>query len=690
MNRKKNLYAVLCVLAWMGLGACGEERLPDPGGADNPETPVIPVPVPPGLTSVSISVGGGDLEDKEDDTRGYIPAGAGIVLETGDGIGMETRETATPKTRSKRVSANVSVLVVLLDGQSGVPKAYQLTKVSDSQLKFKVPVEQTFDLLFYSENDSVGTLTASNYLSGATGTEYDTYYDAETLGATFALEDAYAVGESAAGHVPDIMYGHWKSVSSTSITSKSIVFRHIFAKYTWRITVKSKNDGVIAHAGNFGGGMYPRFTQATVDLTKMTALDEEGMTEAEMEASLGETWIPAISEYIGSPTAAEDRKSIFRYEYDSNNPEDVITVSALFIPLTEAYVGEVMTQNGLTTSDPVTVYIDSLTVYTDQFIAQKVANVVTPKAGDPEYSLVPNVHRSLRTTLTKTPPNSWVNEPDIAQGTWAASNIYYDSAKGTLTFDQTEKGTSGQLQGLFFKWGSLIGISPWGEAYNTSTILYLPTNAENGPCATNGYADPVAAGATYSQWTSILAGTAVNNVVPGGDGYGTYAGAGTTQWYGDICAYITGGSWRLPTPDEFDPGGTGLAHNIHWNSTPVALGWYRSTSWGNKLEDSDLGTADIVSTGRGILPTTGGNVGGFGYLKPVENGEMVVTFPAVGRRTDNKGDWENIGSHGYYYSGSQAAGASNPLITDFASNQLRLRTNISPNSGCPVRCIKSR
>jgi hypothetical protein len=64
---------------------------------------------------------------------------------------------------------------------------------------------------------------------------------------------------------------------------------------------------------------------------------------------------------------------------------------------------------------------------------------------------------------------------------WAGSNIYWtDDDGGKLTFDapNTNIHANGQrYQGLFFKWGSLVGISGGGsesEAFSASTKVYIP------------------------------------------------------------------------------------------------------------------------------------------------------------------------------------------------------------------------
>jgi hypothetical protein len=63
---------------------------------------------------------------------------------------------------------------------------------------------------------------------------------------------------------------------------------------------------------------------------------------------------------------------------------------------------------------------------------------------------------------------------------WAASNIYWDAQHERLTFDvvETPDGSNQYYQGVFFKWGSLVGISPdrtneYGQ-WDGNVVIYYP------------------------------------------------------------------------------------------------------------------------------------------------------------------------------------------------------------------------
>lgn len=136
--------------------------------------------------------------------------------------------------------------------------------------------------------------------------------------------------------------------------------------------------------------------------------------------------------------------------------------------------------------------------------------------------------------------------PTMHKG-WAGSNIYYDSNLGHLTFDDVGVTTHKTYQGVYFKGGSLYGISPVGD-YSTSTILYPPS------------------GTTTSNisWSAIpYVTTSVNSNPPTGktnlDRAYLYEITNGTSGVGDICKYLTekgwapsGKKWRMPTSNEFN------------------------------------------------------------------------------------------------------------------------------------------
>jgi hypothetical protein len=131
---------------------------------------------------------------------------------------------------------------------------------------------------------------------------------------------------------------------------------------------------------------------------------------------------------------------------------------------------------------------------------------------------------------------------------WAKSNIYWDGQK--LTFDRTPLGHE-NYQGVFFKWWSLVGISPVGDGDSAITI-YVP-----------GVGAQTISTSSYGSWGSI----------PGGSS--------------DVCTSIDN-DWRLPTVLEF---GSGSAWSVGSSTASivsdptgkgsVSVGSTYNTSYGN-------------------------------------------------------------------------------------------------------------
>jgi hypothetical protein len=123
---------------------------------------------------------------------------------------------------------------------------------------------------------------------------------------------------------------------------------------------------------------------------------------------------------------------------------------------------------------------------------------------------------------------------NFKQTRWARSNIYWNGSQ--LTFDTQENGHE-DYQGVFFRWGSLIGIAPVAE-YD-QTILYIP------PVSGGSWDNTKRMGSTDSPWAS--AGTW--GAIPLCDN-GTMSNS-YTSYKGDICTYLRGSTWRMPNIAEF-------------------------------------------------------------------------------------------------------------------------------------------
>ncbi|MDR1883665.1 MAG: hypothetical protein LBR26_12915, partial [Prevotella sp.] len=141
-------------------------------------------------------------------------------------------------------------------------------------------------------------------------------------------------------------------------------------------------------------------------------------------------------------------------------------------------------------------------------------------------------------------------------GGWAGSNIYWNGS--TLTFDE---GTANQnYQGVFFQWGSLVGLDPSGtngSSWGTSKTVYIPTPG------TSAWTNPKAGtGNNYDTWTNILyaGSTVVNNITNRARAI-LYEVHDPANLVGDICRYLTetgaapgypNTKWRMPISNEFN------------------------------------------------------------------------------------------------------------------------------------------
>ncbi|GHU54871.1 hypothetical protein FACS189411_02270 [Bacteroidia bacterium] len=194
---------------------------------------------------------------------------------------------------------------------------------------------------------------------------------------------------------------------------------------------------------------------------------------------------------------------------------------------------------------------------------------------------------------------------------WAGSNIYWDGAK--LTFADSDDKSKEQYMGVYFKWGSLVGMSPTGGGWSGKT--YYPTNpgVDDGWTTddtkyTNYAGIPYAVGPAtpYNRDHAYLTDITTNNAT----------GADTiAALKGDICVYLTkvgaapkGKRWRMPTSKEFDAteefytksGDFAVitTQNVY-GTTPIPSGWRRNnlnTPYFPASSSRSLGT--VIDVGR--------------------------------------------------------------------------------------------
>jgi uncharacterized protein (TIGR02145 family) len=239
---------------------------------------------------------------------------------------------------------------------------------------------------------------------------------------------------------------------------------------------------------------------------------------------------------------------------------------------------------------------------------------------------------------------------------FAGSNIYWDatlnSGAGGMTFDQTDLGRT-SIQGVFFLWGSLVGIRPQVHIATNSHILYIPNVSNKTWDATKGYNDsslPWGMG-----WESIPEMNVMNSG-SSSENY-LYNHPAFSDYKGDICSYLTEGSWRMPNLDEF---GSTSKYNRNYTS----------------ISPSTTSAADTTSMGSA------------GVTYATASGS--VFFPASGTRiAGGNGSASSIGQQGYYWSGSSGSTANTCRFLYFSSGSLTMSSGTPNRQANPVRCVKN-
>jgi hypothetical protein len=248
---------------------------------------------------------------------------------------------------------------------------------------------------------------------------------------------------------------------------------------------------------------------------------------------------------------------------------------------------------------------------------------------------------------------------------FAYSNVVWNGSKLTFATTAGENSTvAAGVQGVFFKWGSLVAVSPVGSGYVAgSSIVYSPTGINNYAWGSIPYADET--GAPFA------------NDAATDDDFATYNGSlgyNATTGKGDICRYISAqgwvsGSWRLPKGSELTA--------LMGEKTP---GYY--------------GT-------RTYLVTPSGGSNAYGYYQPDAGailGNENLCVPASGTFTmtgvsSPDGKYPGfVGAQGYFHSGSSSGGSDSFYLS------VSMSPNIDPHivlvltggrpSGVPIRCIR--
>jgi hypothetical protein len=259
---------------------------------------------------------------------------------------------------------------------------------------------------------------------------------------------------------------------------------------------------------------------------------------------------------------------------------------------------------------------------------------------------------------------------NVKQGrAWAGSNVYWDDDSKCLTFKEAgHVGEENYYQGVYFRWGSLVGISPVG-AFDTGendpdagTILYVYHNGQwekttVAEACDNGYSGFLS---TNVSWTGIPYVST---------GMGSYTannlGGSFVDNTGDICRFLDPG-YRLPVASEF----AATAGAYTWGTDTDALLWYKGGSFSSVVSGNEFGQ-HLFDPGSGAGCAT--NYGS--------------AFPAAGCRKSGDGELENVGTHGYYRSSSANYNTTNGAYSFYYRTADLTVDNSARQYGFTVRCL---
>ncbi|MDR1527459.1 MAG: hypothetical protein LBS46_07315 [Dysgonamonadaceae bacterium] len=278
--------------------------------------------------------------------------------------------------------------------------------------------------------------------------------------------------------------------------------------------------------------------------------------------------------------------------------------------------------------------------YTQKLYSQLTASFST--------ALVPNKKYVLRVDFVQQGGGGEDPDPPSNGLLWARSNVYWDGSK--LTFKAHNDTGQEEYQGVYFKWGSLQGMSSSGPSWNSSLALYNSKNQT-----------------TIADWGNIvsLSGTDITT------NHGTGADYFKNNGNYDICRYLgnegtapTG--YRMPTYNELFFGSPYKNNSGGWN------GWWSQgggSTWTKILAPSN-------SNGQNTI-------GGGGFY------DSSVLFPAAGYRTDNAGTLKDVGAVGFYWTSSPRFGKYDAYYFHFTNGGITASgATYAPRTlGCVVRCV---
>jgi hypothetical protein len=237
---------------------------------------------------------------------------------------------------------------------------------------------------------------------------------------------------------------------------------------------------------------------------------------------------------------------------------------------------------------------------------------------------------------------------------WAGSNIYWNGT--ALTFDLHGSTGNQGYQGVFFKFGSLVGISPAKTSgsnnfSSTDTPIYTVTSSTP----------------THSSWSTIPYCSS-----------GDIGDDDTTSGTGDICRYLSDGDYRQALVSE-----SGTAYSDNFNiSTYVSGGWIKRGDYSPPTNTDAAGTTDLLKKSG----NSDDKIFGSAF-----NRTMNVTLPASGHRSgdSNNGLLAGVGSSGNYGLGALLSDNVNRSYVTFWTNNFHVNGGVSCDTAVSIRCVKN-
>lgn len=272
----------------------------------------------------------------------------------------------------------------------------------------------------------------------------------------------------------------------------------------------------------------------------------------------------------------------------------------------------------------------------------------------------------------------WIPDADLADGgilTFAVFSEDNTPSGRTLAVDNGEGNMKvveipsipADAQGVCFRWGSLVAVSPAGRDFSADKVLFSPD------------------GNSYRSWNVIPymdnAEPPFDNFVESEDDFTSYGdgqGFDADEAKGDICRYISArgwvyGNWRLPTAEEIDA--LIAEGDVEWNGC----------AWDNidtvAVEDDNMFGFYRPLSGRFF----GRNVSA---MDNPQNPVYGWSFPASGYRSaDMHGSSYHTGFRGMTWAAT-SEGPDHALATGVHNGVAGLNF-AEKGVGFSVRCIRS-